>query len=71
MAGETATNELGGTVTEVAFVGETTRYVIQCGSDILRVKTPTDGGLRGLSIGSEIRVGWEPRDGLLLGSSDN
>ncbi len=65
-ATENKPNEISGIIEEVAFVGETIRYTIRSADEHIAVKMPAGAGTAGLSQGSEIRLGWEPEDGLLL-----
>ncbi len=63
--GESAPNEISGVVEEIAFVGETLRYSVRSSDEIITVKMPA-ANAAGLTAGTEIRLGWQPEDGLLL-----
>ena len=63
---ESMPNEISGVVEGIAFVGETTRYTVRSNSEVITVKMPAGAGTAGLAPGAEIRLGWQPEDGLLL-----
>ncbi len=63
--GESAPNEISGVVEEIAFVGETLRYSVRSSDEVITVKMPAQNAA-GLAAGTEIRLGWQPEDGLLL-----
>jgi putative spermidine/putrescine transport system ATP-binding protein len=63
---ESGTNELSGLIEEIAFVGETTRYIVRTDDQLITVKMPTGVQSVGYPLGADVRLGWEPEDGLLL-----
>lgn len=66
-ASEDRSNVLQGTVEERAFVGDVTRYGVRIGRQMISVKAPTHHDISP-SLGAAVRIGWEPRDALLLGA---
>lgn len=63
---ESKPNEIRGVVEEIAFVGETIRYKVRSAGETIMVKAPAGGQAADFVQGAEIRLGWEPEDGLLL-----
>lgn len=65
-AGSQATNELEGTVEEIAFVGDVTRYCVHVDDLRMHVKVPIARSNAGPTLQSKVRIGWEPADSTML-----
>jgi spermidine/putrescine ABC transporter ATP-binding subunit len=59
-------NRLTGTVHEVIYVGETTKYVVTAGGETLRVKQQNRLGVPRYKPGDRVGVGWPVAEGSVL-----
>jgi ABC-type Fe3+/spermidine/putrescine transport system ATPase subunit len=59
-------NRLTGTVQEVIYVGETTKYVVTAGEETLRVKQQNRLGVPRYKIGDRVGIGWPVAEGSIL-----
>jgi putative spermidine/putrescine transport system ATP-binding protein len=65
--GETAANELAGTLRDIVFVGGIIRlYVALADGTAVVAKRLTPGRLPDYGVGSPVRLGWRPEDSVLL-----
>jgi spermidine/putrescine ABC transporter ATP-binding subunit len=59
-------NRLTGTVQEVIYVGETTKYVVTAGAETLRVKQQNRLGVPRYKVGDRVGIGWPVAEGNIL-----
>jgi spermidine/putrescine ABC transporter ATP-binding subunit len=59
-------NHLTGTVQEVIYVGETTKYVVTAGEEALRVKQQNRLGVTRYKVGDRVGIGWPVAEGNIL-----
>jgi putative spermidine/putrescine transport system ATP-binding protein len=59
-------NRLAGTVDEVIYVGETTKYVVTAGEETLRVKQQNRVGVPRYKVGDRVSIGWTVAEGSIL-----
>ncbi|MGI6854408.1 ABC transporter ATP-binding protein [Mesorhizobium sp. 1B3] len=64
--GDSRPNEISGEIEEIAFVGETMRLTVRSGTQAFTVKAPASNLAMERTVGSTARIGWEPKDALLL-----